>query len=225
LDARTTSPWSAVFNEEERHIYELYRRPGRPAFPWDSCALLIVDVTEEFVGPPVPTIEAVRRVRTATGLPAWRAIEAIQKLASAFRYARLPVIYTRSYPGEKFGGAAVGSSDASVVSRIVADIEPAEGDLVIEKPRASAFFETPLVSHLIRAGVRGAVVVGGTTSGCVRASVTDGSSLGFAVVVAHDGCFDRSMLSHWVALQEMDVKYATVLDRIAIEGHLRASTA
>jgi len=84
------------------------------------------------------------------------------------------------------------------------------------RARANAFFGTPLTSYLIRENVRGIVVVGGTTSGCVRATVLDGAALGFAVGIAHDGCFDRSQLSHAVALKELDVKYATVLDAATI---------
>jgi nicotinamidase-related amidase len=215
-------PWESVFSDEELRIYELYRRPGRLPFPWESSALLVIDVTEEFVGPRAPTIEAARSVRTATGLPAWLAVDAIGSLITAFREATRPVLYTRSFPGERFGGAAVGAANAAVTARIVDEVSPVRGELVIEKPRASAFFGTPLTSHLITSGIQGLVIVGGTTSGCVRASTLDASSLGFSVVIAYEGCFDRSQLSHWVALQELDVKYATVLDSVTIGELLRA---
>lgn len=205
-------PWSEVFTPEERRTYELYRRPERAPFPWGSCGLLVVDVTEEFLGERVPTLEAAAKLRTACGIPAWDALGPIGRLLTAFRDARRTVIYTKGFPGGRFGGAAIGKSDANETSEIAAAIAPRTGDLVIEKPKASAFFGTPLTTHLIRAGLRGLVIVGGTTSGCVRASTIEGSSLGFSIVLAHDGCFDRAPLSHAVALHELDVKYATVLD-------------
>jgi maleamate amidohydrolase len=218
--------WSDVFTEEERRTYEFYRRPERAAFPWASSALVVIDVTEEFLGERLPTVEAAAKLRTACGIPAWDAIAPIGRLIAAFRNAGRPVIYTKGFDGGRFGGAAIGRSDPNETSRIVADIAPIAGDVVIEKPRASAFLGTPMTAHMIRAGIDGLVVVGGTTSGCVRASTIEGSSLGFSMVLAHDGCFDRSPLSHAVALHELDVKYATVLGADdAIERLRGASSA
>lgn len=213
-DARDTSmsQWAAVFSDEERRIYDLYRRPDRAELPWDSMALLVVDVTNAFLGPNVPTIEAAREVRTACGAPAWESLRAVRKLLDAFHSAERPVVYTRALSEAHLGGPTIGAPESGNGNEIAGPIGPTSGDIVIEKARASAFFGTPLAAYLVRAGVRGLVVVGGATSGCVRASVLDASSLGFAVAIAHDGCFDRSQLSHAVALYELDVKYAVVLD-------------
>jgi nicotinamidase-related amidase len=170
----------------------------------------VIDVTEEFLGARVPTVEAARLLRTACGLPAWDALSPIARLQAAFRSVERPVIFTKAMIG--FGGAAIGDSRSDETSKIAAEVAPETGEIVIAKPRASAFLGTPLLPHLVRSGIRGLVLVGGTTSGCVRASTLEGSSLGFDIVIAHDGCFDRSPLSHSVALHELDVKYATVMD-------------
>jgi nicotinamidase-related amidase len=211
-------PWEGVFSEEERHIYDLYRRPDREPFPWSSCALLVVDVTYAFLGAQLPTLEAASRLRTACGLPAWAALEPIKRLLTVFHQTGQPVIYTIPYPEGALGGATVGAPESGEGNEIAREIAPTGDDIVIEKPRASAFFATPLATHLVRSGIRGLVAVGGSTSGCVRASVVDGSSAGFAMAIVHDGCFDRSKLSHAVALHELDAKYSTVFDsRVAIE--------
>jgi maleamate amidohydrolase len=55
------------------------------------------------------------------------------------------------------------------------------------------------------------IVAGETTSGCVRATVVDAYSLGFAVVVVEEATFDRSVLSHKVNLYDMHLKYASVV--------------
>jgi nicotinamidase-related amidase len=47
------------------------------------------------------------------------------------------------------------------------------------------------------------VVVGTTTSGCVRATVVDAFSLNYRVILAEEGCFDRSEASHAVSLCDM----------------------
>jgi nicotinamidase-related amidase len=57
----------------------------------------------------------------------------------------------------------------------------------------------------------------------VRATALDAAALGFTVGIAHDACFDRSTLSHNVALHELDVKYAAVLDAATIAEGLATS--
>ena len=60
-------------------------------------------------------------------------------------------------------------------------------------------------------GVDSLIVAGTTTSGCVRASVVDGHSLGFTMFVVEECCFDRFDISHWASLFDLNAKYATVL--------------
>jgi nicotinamidase-related amidase len=55
------------------------------------------------------------------------------------------------------------------------------------------------------------VVVGTSTSGCVRATVIDGLSYKYTVFVVEECTFDRFELSHLVALWDMNSKYADVI--------------
>jgi nicotinamidase-related amidase len=55
------------------------------------------------------------------------------------------------------------------------------------------------------------LVAGGTTSGCVRATVMDAFSLGYRVAVVHECTFDRATVPHKVNLFDMHAKYANVL--------------
>jgi nicotinamidase-related amidase len=50
-----------------------------------------------------------------------------------------------------------------------------------------------------------------TTSGCVRATVIDGFSYNYRVVVPHEAVYDRSQVSHAVNLFDMAAKYADVM--------------
>src|SRR5262249_4879434 len=146
-------------------------------------------------------------------------------LLAAFRSAGRPVTFVRpDWSGEAhFGGATSGEAREVTVDSIPAAIAPLRGELVIEKPRASAFFGTALLTYLIRHGVRRLVVAGCSTSGCVRASVVDAASHGLDVVLAVDACFDRSQLSHAVAIMELDCKYARALDSAEITRRLAAA--
>ena len=87
---------------------------------------------------------------------------------------------------------------------------PREGDVLLPKKHPSAFFATPLVSHLIDFAADTLVVTGCTTSGCVRSSVVDAFAYNFRVLVAEDAVYDRSRVSHAVNLFDMAAKYADV---------------
>src|SRR5262249_41102808 len=87
---------------------------------------------------------------------------------------------------------------------------PGPQDIVIKKQKPSGFFGTNLASYLTLFGCDSVVVVGTTTSGCVRGTVVDAFSLNYRVALAEEGCFDRSEASHAVSLCDMHAKYADV---------------
>src|SRR5690606_7986778 len=68
-----------------------------------------------------------------------------------------------------------------------------------------------LASYLTLLRCDSLVVCGGTTSGCVRATVLDAFSLNYRVAVAADGCFDRFQASHQLSLFDMHCRYADVM--------------
>jgi maleamate amidohydrolase len=89
--------------------------------------------------------------------------------------------------------------------------ERATGDITINKRMASAFFETNLRSLLTFHKVDTVVVTGGSTSGCVRATVVDGLSCGYRMIVPEECVADRHESPHFANLHDMAVKYADVL--------------
>ena len=205
--------WRAVLSAEDAANLSVYSRSRKP-FEGVSPTLLVVDVTEAFVGPNLPVAEAQKTWRQACGDKAWAAIPAIRRLLEAFRSAGRPVIFTTPDGGQRWTGPVTrGTTTADVPEgrEIIAAVAPLESEWVLRKPKASAFFGTPLVSSLVHRGCDSLVVAGGTTSGCVRATAVDGSSYGFEMLVAEDGCFDRVMLNHMVNLADLDAKYAQVL--------------
>lgn len=84
-------------------------------------------------------------------------------------------------------------------------------DMLLVKKYASCFFGTDLASRLVSRGVDTLLVAGCSTSGCVRATVVDGCSLGFHVAVVREAVGDRSSVPDLVNLFDMDVKYADVV--------------
>jgi nicotinamidase-related amidase len=214
--------WRSVFSRDELAIYDRYRRPRSLGYAWGESALLIVDVTEAFLGPHLPTLEASAAVRTACGQPGWDAVERLTGVVSAYRRAGRPVVYAKpNWEGEgHFGGTTAGVAREVAEDPIPSQVAPLITELVIAKPKASAFFGTALTTYLVRNGIHSLVVAGCTTSGCVRHTVLDGAASGFDMAVVEDCVFDRSPLSHAVALMELEVKYAVVAASSEVAGAL-----
>ena len=73
-----------------------------------------------------------------------------------------------------------------------------------------AFFETPAVAVGL-APVDTVVVTGGSTSGCVRATVVDTLSRGYRTIVPEQCVADKHESPHFANLSDMALKYADVV--------------
>jgi maleamate amidohydrolase len=104
------------------------------------------------------------------------------------------------------------------------EIDPRLGRLeqepVLTKGGASAFFGTPLPAMLVAGRVDTVLVLGATTSGCVRASVVDSVQHGFPTFVVTDCCADRSAGPHEANLFDMTAKYADPVTAEEVITHL-----
>ncbi|MCW4115483.1 isochorismatase family protein [Aurantimonas sp. MSK8Z-1] len=206
---------------------ELYRHYKRPIGVGPRAALLAIDLYElAYQGGPLPVAEVSMTYPSSCGENAHRAIEPTRRLFAAARAAGLPILYTTgdtrpdSKPTLIRATKRQGMRSDPSVFAIRPEFAPMPGDVVITKQRASAFFGTPLIAHLTLLGVQTVIVCGESTSGCVRASTTDGYSYGFHMVMAEECCFDRSMLSHKLSLFDLHHKYADVMHTDDIVSHL-----
>ena len=201
--------WREILAEEDEAALTRYSR-SRDQFSGTSPTLIVIDATESFFGPNAPVLEAQETGRQACGEKAWAALPWITKLIERFRHLGLPVVFTAPDSNQSWmGGATRGTVEFSTTPSLM--VQPEASEIVIFKAKASAFFGTALVSGLVSRNSDSVVLVGGTTSGCVRATAVDASSYGFDVLVAEEGCFDRTGLGHAVALREIDAKYGRVL--------------
>ena len=106
-------------------------------------------------------------------------------------------------------------------NEIVKEIAPEDSDLFIEKRKPSAFFGTPLISHLNMMKADSLIILGSTTSGCVRASAVDALSYDVKVTIPHQGVFDRGEASHKLALFDLHMKYVDVTDLDDVLDYLK----
>ena len=234
LYLRGGAPWDDVLGEVDRTVFETAgwgRRAGFGARP----AIVVIDVNYNFAGEgPEPVLESIRKWRSACGPQAWtRSIPAIVQILEVARRKRLPVIYTtnpRRPDGFDLGvwnDKSYRSADVVDVlghkgNEIVAEVAPEDGDIFIEKRKPSAFFGTPLMSHLTMLRADSLILFGSTTSGCVRATAVDGVSFDLRVTIPHEACFDRSQLSHKVALMDVHMKYCDVTDTADVLENLES---
>ena len=207
---------------------------GRNAGFGSRPAILIVDVNYNFCGDRAePILESIKRWRYSCGSVAWDiSIPAIIKILKYAREKRLPIIYTtnpRRKDGFDLGIWTLKSYrsedkvdiEGHMGNEIVKEIAPEDSDLFIEKRKPSAFFGTPLISHLNMMKADSLIILGSTTSGCVRASAVDALSYDIKVTIPHQGVFDRGEASHKLALFDLHMKYVDVTDLDDVLDYLK----
>ncbi len=193
---------------------------GRPA-------LLLIDLYRSVFGDkPEPLLEAITTWPESCGLAAWQALPHIQTLLATAREARVPVIHVTgldapALPGWRRAahrdGPGVPSTDPAALDRerrrydIVDEVAPVAGEVVLRKSSPSAFWGTPLVGQLTYLGIDTLVAAGESTSGCVRASVVDGCTHRYRMIVVEECVFDRHEAAHAMNLFDMHQKYADVI--------------
>ena len=221
-------PWDNIISEEEQKAYHAAGF-GRPGGIGQRPALLIIDVQYRTIGTaPKPFWEAIKEFPTSCGDIGWNAMHNIAMLLKEFRRNGWPVLYPHVAPKNK---ATDGGRLAQKVPSIMnipekgydfpAEVAPREGDVLIPKKHPSAFFATPLASHLIDLQADTLVVTGCTTSGCVRGSVVDAFAYNFRCLEPQDAVYDRSAVSHAVNLFDMASKYADVATTSEVLERLR----
>jgi len=174
----------------------------------DKPALLIIDMINGFTSSNSPL-----------GMDCPEILAAINQLLDRFRGLGLPIFFTTViYRNERdakvfrqrLNALNVLTPDSDLV-KIDSLLSPKNGETLIEKCGASAFFNTSLKEQLRSQAVDSLVITGLSTSGCVRATVVDGLQHEFPVVVPVEAVGDRNHDAHLANLHDMHAKYADVL--------------
>ena len=202
--------WADLISEAEMQAYAKAKF-GESIGLGKNVALLNIDTTNNFVDP-------------AYDMCAERDDDLVAnfvQITEAFRRFGLPIYYSRrddrSHPIKRgVWNLKLGTADTfQYTTDPKADqwpeaYAPREEDVVVLKNKPSPFFATPLESWLRYQGIDSLVVIGISTSGCVRAGVLDAFNHNFRVTVVEDCCGDRSPTAHRANLFDMDMKMADV---------------
>ena len=193
-------------------------------------ALLVVDMTRAFVEEAYPTSCAQWGGSVATA-------QCVGVLEAARRYSS-PVFFTRLLDNGAGLNARAAEQGRSGMDHpdlldtpaglpdgnaIAGQLTPRDDEIVFGKPKASAFFGTPLDAYLMYYSVDTVVVIGMVTSGCVRATVVDAYMRNLHVLVPHPCVADYSWFQHRAALFDMHFKYADVCEVADVEQCFAAS--
>ena len=224
--------WEDFITERDRQVFEAAGYGKRVGFG-SRPALFVIDVHYNFVGDePEPILESVEKYRTSCGTEGWDCVYKIQELLEVAREKNVPLFYTVSErrPDLLDSGIQVRKSHrgkektvlaGTHATQIVEVVAPRSQDMLISKRKPSAFFGTPLMSHLNFLDVDTVILTGCTTSGCVRATAVDAYAYNFHTVVVEDCVFDRFQSSHAINLWDLNAKYADVLHMEEIKTYLQ----
>lgn len=173
-------------------------------------ALVVVDLSYGFTDPASP-------LHCDTDA----AVDATARLLEAARAGGRPVAFTTvAYDegGKRVAGAFIAKAPAlgmltagSRWAQIDDRIAPRDGEPVLVKLFASAFFGTSLQTMLMAARSDTLIVAGASTSGCVRATVVDAVQHGLSVLVPREAVADRAQSAHDASLVDIDAKYGDVV--------------
>ena len=219
--------WNKFLTERDKQVFGAAGYGERAGFG-ERPAVLVIDVNYNFTGDkPEPILDSIKRWPNSCGEDAWDSMRDIKRLLEAARSKGLPVIYTtgtlrpdgwdraswawkNSRTGE-WASQHEGHGSNLDGNEINPEIAPEPQDIVIRKLKPSGFHGTPLKSFLTHLKADSLLMVGTTTSGCVRASVIDAFSENYRVALVEEGCFDRSEASHAINLCDMNAKYADIV--------------
>jgi maleamate amidohydrolase len=215
-------------NKSARQLFqELREKPTRARFGFGrKPALVNIDLQKAYT--------AVDEFSTAYETDP-KQLDYVNELARLARAKQLPVVWTyvayldsgedcgiwgtRSNTPDSLQNIKHGSRRAEFDDRLV--IERSR-DIVINKRMASAFHETNLASLLTFHRCDTLIITGGSTSGCVRATVVDSLSHSYRSIVPEECVADKHESPHFANLYDMAVKYADVVPVAEVIEHLRA---
>jgi nicotinamidase-related amidase len=191
---------------------ELYRKQGfgatRIGFGLRP-ALLVVDMQHDFVDPESPsTCSPIAQER----LPDF------QRLLAAARESRIPVFYSQGLVAPDLADVGLWKGRAHRTGKsqiegtrgaeIVPELAPRPNEHIVRKRRPSVFFATDFDVFLRGLQIDTLIVTGSSMSGCVRATVVDGFSRDYRVMVVRECVVDRTAELIDRNLFDVDAKYA-----------------
>jgi nicotinamidase-related amidase len=188
----------------------------------ERTALLVIDMQRDFLDE--------RGYAAKAGLdiaPLQAVIPAVRKLLDAARAAGVMIVHTREghvpdlsdCPAYKLArsrnaGAEIGSRGplgrllvrGEAGHDFIAELQPENGEIVIDKPGYSAFSRTDLDNRLRARGIDTLLLSGITTEVCVSSTLRDAVDRGYRCITIADACASAFPDLHDAALRMIAVE-------------------
>lgn len=204
-----------------------------------QVALIIIDMQVDFCAPGGWVDQLGEDVSNTRSV-----IESIRDALEVARKAGITVIHTRE--GHKpdlsdlhankqwrtrvhgLGIGDMGKSGRILVQgepgwQIIPELEPVEGELIIDKPGKSSFHRTELAGELEKRGITRLVVTGVTSDCCVQSTLRDGFEYGIECVLLEDCTAAVETPNHDATLEILKSfggRWGGVSDRAAFKAML-----
>lgn len=184
-----------------------------------STALVVVDMQNSFLDPDgACALMGLNYKALAASIPG------CTQLVEVARSHCIPVVFTRYvyHPDYSDGGIVIeqllpalremnalrsGTWDAEIITKLA----PQPGEIVIDKNRPSAFYNTSLADVLNNLGIQSLIVCGVTTNVCVETTVRDAMQRDYRVWVVRDATAEFDVDRHEAALTALDWMFAQVV--------------
>ena len=214
----TENLWDKYLGEQDKKVLERGRFARRMGFG-KKPAIIVVDAQKYMVGIPGKESEW----PSSSGQAGHEAMAKIVEIVNHGQKHHIPVFFSRfeiDPSGHDMGVYALKRDllhtphwclSGQVGAELVDELIPTANDFSFVKKKPSCFHGTPLLGYLIERQIDTLIVVGGSTSNCVRATVFDASSYNFRVIIPQEAVFDRFPISNAMSLFDMDRQFADVV--------------
>ncbi|RLI02786.1 cysteine hydrolase [Candidatus Bathyarchaeota archaeon] len=156
-------------------------------------AVLVIDMQKDNVGKfclhIIPKIKVLVEEARKKGLPVIYACDTRLRDDPMFTRFNLPPHTIKGTEGWK----------------IIDELSPETNDIVVEKPRLSAFYASNLDFLLRYKGIKTLIISGIRTEGCVLKTIMDGLELGYEIILPVDCIASPSKENHEAALKILDL--------------------